>query len=339
MTTDKIAVLGGGSWGATLAHHLGKKGADVAVWEYNAKVAAELEASRKLSTLPQLSLHPAVRVFNDISPVLKNRDIILIVTPSHTVRATLQAAVKSGQLSANAVFINASKGIERSTLATMGDVIKETVPNAGDIVAFSGPSHAEEVALGQPVAMVAACESKATAERIQKLFASESFRVYSGDDPLGVELGGALKNIYAVACGIIDGLSLGDNTKAALLTRGLLEMTKLGTTMGAKTLTFFGLSGLGDLIVTCSSKHSRNRMVGEKIGSGKTLQQALAEMTMVAEGVNTTESAYQLAQKKKVVTPIINEMHKVLFENKSPRESIRDLLARQMGAEMEGMIV
>lgn len=339
MNPEKIAVLGGGTWGATLADHLGKKGSDVAIWEYNAKTAATLESTRKLSTLPQLNLFPSIRVSNDIGTVLKGRDIVLIVTPSHTVRATLQSAVKSGQLVPHSIFINASKGIERSTLATMGDVIRETVPNAGDIVAFSGPSHAEEVALGQPVAMVSASESKITAERVQKLFASESFRVYSGDDPLGVELGGALKNIYAVACGIIDGLSLGDNTKAALLTRGLLEMTKLGQTMGAKTLTFFGLSGLGDLIVTCSSKHSRNRMVGEKIGSGKTLQQALSEMTMVAEGINTTESAHQLAKKKNVVTPIINEMYNVLFEDKSPRESIRDLLARQMGAEMEGLNV
>jgi glycerol-3-phosphate dehydrogenase (NAD(P)+) len=189
------------------------------------------------------------------------------------------------------------------------------------------------------VALVSASKSKESAVRVQKLFASDIFRVYTNDDPVGVELGGSLKNIYAVACGIIDGLKLGDNTKAALLTRGLLEMTRLGTAMGAQTLTFFGLSGLGDLIVTCNSKHSRNRLVGEKIGSGKTLKQALSEMTMVAEGVNSTQSAYDLAQAKKVEVPIINEMVRVLFENKSPRDSIKDLLARQMGAEMEGIVL
>jgi glycerol-3-phosphate dehydrogenase (NAD(P)+) len=337
MATEKIAVLGGGSWGATLADHLARTGSDVAIWEFNAAVADSLQKTRSLKTLPQLKLHKSAFVSNNMGEALTGRDMILIVTPSHTVRSSLQAAVKSGKLSDKSLFINASKGIERDTLAVMTQVIRETVPSAGDIVAFSGPSHAEEVAVGQPVAMVAASENTAAAQRVQKIFASETFRVYTGDDPLGVELGGALKNIYAVACGIIDGLKLGDNTKAALLTRGLLEMTRLGKTMGAKTFTFFGLSGLGDLIVTCGSKHSRNRLVGEKVGSGNTLKQALAEMTMVAEGVNTTESAYQLAKRKNVTMPIVDEMHKVLFEDKPPRDSIRDLLARQTGAEMEGL--
>lgn len=337
MSADQITVFGGGTWGATLASHLADRGNPVSIWEFDARVAETLQKNRTLTTLPGFKLNSSVKVTNNMAESLQRASIILVVTPSHTVRATFEAAVKTKELKSKVMVINASKGIENKSGATMSQIIKDVYPEVGDIVILSGPSHAEEVSKGQPVALVSASKSKEAAARVQKLFASESFRVYTSEDPMGVELGGALKNIYAVACGIIDGLKLGDNTKAALLTRGLAEMTRLGTTMGAQTLTFFGLSGLGDLIVTCSSQHSRNRLLGEKVGSGKTLKQALAEMTMVAEGVNSTQSAYELAQKKKVDAPIINEMHKVLFENKSPRDSIKDLLARQMGAEMEGI--
>jgi glycerol-3-phosphate dehydrogenase (NAD(P)+) len=235
------------------------------------------------------------------------------------------------------LIICASKGLENETNVRMSEVISNVFTKAGDIVTLSGPSHAEEVALGQPVALVAASTSAAAAKQVSEIFNTETFRVYTSSDPVGVELGGALKNVYAVASGIVDGLKLGDNTKAALMSRGLLEMTRLGNALGAKTVTFFGLSGLGDMIVTCGSKHSRNRRLGEMIGQGKTLIEALAAMTMVAEGVNALKSAAALAAKKKIDMPIVQEMSRVLFENKPPRQSIKDLMARQAGVEMEGV--
>jgi glycerol-3-phosphate dehydrogenase (NAD(P)+) len=336
---QKIAVLGGGSWGATLAGQLAATGQDVAVWEFDKGVADKLARERTLATLPQLKLPPSVEITNDIGAALKGRKIVVAVTPSHTVRSTFERAAASGALPAGGLVISASKGLEDGTFATMSQIIRETFPAAGDIVILSGPSHAEEVAARKPVALVAASTAAAAAERVQDLFISDNFRVYTSDDPLGVELGGSLKNIYAVACGVVDGLDLGDNTKAALLTRGLAEMTRLGTALGAKTVTFFGLSGLGDLIVTCGSRHSRNRLLGEKIGSGKTLDQALKEMTMVAEGVVTCKAAQRLAQKRGVTMPIVHEMHQILFASKPAKDSIKDLMTRQTRAEMEGIVV
>lgn len=339
MKKEKIAVLGGGSWGATLAGHLSASGHDVMLWEFVPEVAAYLKEKRSLKTLPDLKLPASVRITSDIVEALKDRDVILSVTPSHAVRSTFQTAQAKRALPKGALVISASKGLEKKTFSTMSQIISEIFPDVGELVILTGPSHAEEVAMGQPVVLVAASTSQPARERVKAMFTSESFRVYTGDDPLGAELGGALKNVYAVACGIVDGLKLGDNTKAAVMTRGLLEMARLGAVVGAKQVTFFGLSGLGDLIVTCGSQHSRNRMLGEKLGHGKSLTQALSEMTMVAEGVNTTESAHHLAKQKKVEMPIVNEMYKILFENKPPRDSIKDLMTRQVGAEMEGIAV
>ena len=339
MTAERIAVLGGGSWGATLAAQLADNGHDVFVWEYDKAVVEKLTRDRTLATLPQLHLPGTVRITNSMAEALQGRRVVLSVTPSHTVRATVKNAASTGALENGALIISATKGLEDGTFATMSPIIRETFPAAGDIVILSGPSHAEEVAAKRPVALVCAGESALAAERVQELFLSDSVRVYTSDDPLGVELGGSLKNIYAVACGIVDGLDLGDNTKAALLTRGLAEMARLGAAMGAKTSTFFGLSGLGDLIVTCNSRHSRNRLLGEKVGSGKTLTEALKEMTMVAEGVVTCRAAHKLAQERGVTMPIVNEMYQILFVGKPPRDSIKDLMTRQTRAEMEGIVV
>lgn len=339
MKREKITVLGGGTWGATLAAHLSLKGHEITIWEFAPAVAEQLRTERKLPTLPQLKLPDSIQVTNDIEKALQNQEVILSVTPSHTVRSVFINCRKRNLLKAGALVISATKGIENGTFATMSQIITEIFPQAGDIVILTGPSHAEEVALRRPVALVAASRSQQAAERVREMFSSETFRVYTGTDALGAELGGALKNVYAIACGIVDGLGLGDNTKAAVMTRGLLEMTRLGKAMGSQTLTFFGLSGLGDMIVTCGSKHSRNRLLGEKIGQGKSLDQALGEMTMVAEGVNTTRSVHHLARAKGVEVPIINEMHAILFEKKSPQDSIRDLMTRQVGAEMEGIVL
>lgn len=339
MSPEKIAILGGGTWGATLGSQLAENGHDVFIWEFNRAVADKLRSERSLATLPQLKLPASVQISNTMADVLKGRSIVLSVTPSHTVRATFEAAVKTGALEKGAMVISASKGLEDGTFATMSQIIRETFANAGDIVILSGPSHAEEVASKRPVALVSASDSPRAAEKVQDLFVSDSFRVYTSDDPRGVELGGSLKNIYAVACGVVDGLDLGDNTKAALMTRGLAEMTRLGNAMGAKTVTFYGLSGLGDLIVTCGSKHSRNRSLGEKVGLGKTLEQALQEMTMVAEGVVTCRAAHKLAKDRGVNMPIVNEMYQILFAGKPARDSIKVLMTRQMRAEMEGIVV
>ena len=337
MNGQKIAVLGGGTWGVTLASHLARQGHDVHIWEFAPAVVSQLQTARSLRTLPQLKLPDAVRVTNDMAEALRGRSLILSVTPSHTVRGTFDKAHSLGALEAGAMVISATKGLENDTLLTMSGVIRERFPEVGEIVILSGPSHAEEVALGRPVALVAASTSQPARERVRDLFSSDTFRAYTGDDPMGAELGGTIKNIYAIACGIIDGLGLGDNTKAAVMTRGLMEMTRLGAAVGARPLTFFGLSGLGDMIVTCGSQHSRNRLLGEKIGQGKRLDQALKEMTMVAEGVNATTSTHRLARMKGVEMPIVNEVHAILFDNKPPQRSIRDLMAREVGAEMEGI--
>lgn len=339
MKKEKIVVFGGGTWGATLAAQLANNDHSVTIWEFSAVVAEQLRTKRTLKTLPELKLPESILVTNNIEESLRDRDVILSVTPSHTVRSVFETCRDKKVLKPGMLVISASKGVENGTFATMSQLITDLFPQMGDIVILTGPSHAEEVAIKRPVALVAASKTKASAERVKDMFSSDVFRVYTGTDPLGAELGGALKNVYAIACGVVDGQNWGDNTKAALMTRGLLEMTRLGKSMGAQTLTFFGLSGLGDMIVTCASKHSRNRLLGEKIGGGKTLDQALAEMTMVAEGVNSTKSVYHLAKAKGVEMPIVNEMYAILFENKSPQSSIKDLMTRQVGAEMEGILV
>jgi len=339
MKKEKIAILGGGSWGSTLATHLAKNNHDIALWEYAPEMAKYLKTKRSLPTLPDLSLPSSVIVTNHVGEAVKGRDVIVSVTPSHTVRETFSNREALKHFERGSLVISGSKGLENETQARMSEIIREVFTEVGDIVILSGPSHAEEVAKGQPVVLVAASTSQSASERVRKIFGTETFRIYTGDDPIGVEVGGALKNIYALAAGIVDGLSLGDNTKAALLTRSLVEITRLGSALGAQPVTFFGLSGLGDLIVTSSSKHSRNRNLGEKIGKGKTLEKALKEMTMVAEGVKSTQSAYVLAKEKGVEVPIINEMYKILFENKKPKDSIKDLMAREVGAEMEGIVL
>ncbi len=340
MSQQKIGVLGGGSWGATLASQLSLVGHDVSLWEFNPTVAQHLKNNRQLATLPGFHLHEKVAVSNQIDEPIRDKDFVLCVVPSHTVRSTFSTKALQKALKRGVTIIIATKGIETDTDKRMSEIIRELCPQIGDIVILSGPSHAEEVSEGKPVVLVAGSTSSTAAHQVRGMFNAEQFRVYVSDDPIGVELGGSLKNVFALACGISDGLQLGDNIKAAILSRGLIEMTRLGTSLGAQTLTFFGLSGLGDLIVTSNSRHSRNRHLGEMIGQGKTLEQALKLMTMVAEGVNTTKSAFQLAHKSRIDTPIIKEMHQVLFENKSPRESLKDLMARNVRTEeMEGIIV
>ena len=329
LSSRKICVLGGGSWGATVATHLSRNGAQVSLWEFVDSQVKMMREKRTLSFLPQLKIPEAMLITSDMKEALEGAEIIFSVVPSEFVRSTWQKAKKfAGSLT---LVASLSKGIEAGTLKRMTEVIAEEVPESKDkITVVSGPSHAEEVARDIPTAVVAASRKKAMAELAQKLLASHTFRVYTSPDVIGAEICGALKNIFAIACGACDGLGLGDNTKAALITRGLHEMAKVGVALGANQVTFFGLAGMGDLIVTCTSKHSRNRLFGEKIGMGKKAGEALKEMTMVAEGYPNSKSAYQLLQKTGCDCPLITEIYRVLYEEKNIRESLRDLLSRPL---------
>jgi glycerol-3-phosphate dehydrogenase (NAD(P)+) len=331
---EKIAVIGGGSWGATLANVLAHNGHEVAVWEFVREVADHLKTARSLKVLPGLKLHPSALVTNDLKEALQGRSVLVCAVPSEYARATLRAVRESGAVAPGAWVVNVTKGIEPDTLKRMSEVIEEELPAVkGRVTVLSGPSIAKEVAQGQPTLVVAAGPAE-LAKRTQSLFLADSFRVYTSADAVGVEFGGAIKNVYAVACGIADGLGLGDNAKAALMTRGLNEMVRLGTAYGGQGITFFGLSGVGDLIVTCSSPHSRNRTLGEKIGKGKTVKEALAEMTMVAEGVISAKSVHQLAKKLDVEMPIVTEVYQCLHEGQPARQALKDLLRRPAEDEM-----
>jgi glycerol-3-phosphate dehydrogenase (NAD(P)+) len=333
----KIGVIGGGSWGATLADLLASNGHEVVLWEYFPKTVETLRKTRKLPVLPQLTLNPSVTVTEDLAEALYGREAVVSAIPSEHVRATWRTIREQGALPPRSWVVSVTKGIEKDTLKRMTEVIGEEIPGtAGRVGALSGPSHAEEVARKLATAVVAAGPGDLPG-RIQNLFQAESFRVYTSPDLVGVELGGALKNIYAIACGMTDGLGLGDNAKAALMTRGLNEMTRVGIASGADAFTFAGLSGLGDLIVTCTSKHSRNRALGEKIGRGRSLSEALAEMTMVAEGVPTCRAARGLADRLGLELPIVADIHRCLHEGKPAREALKDLMTRPASGEMAGV--
>lgn len=329
-----VGILGAGSWGLALSLLLSRKGLEIALWEPDLEASALLgRRKERPDKLPGVKIPPQVEVSSCLDEVVSGREFILFTLPSHYLRDVSQK-LKCSYLS-ESIFISGTKGIENESLMTMSQVLREElrVP-AERIAVLSGPSHAEEVARSMPTTVVSGSLSLATAQRVQKLFITPEFRVYTSPDVIGVELGGALKNIIAIAAGICDGLGLGDNTKGALLTRGLAEMIRLGKKMGAKPVTFSGLSGIGDLVTTCTSKYSRNRFVGEKIGEGEKLDQILNGMTMVAEGVKTTQSAYYLSQRYGVEMPITKQMYEVLFNGKSPKVALLELMTREPKAEV-----
>lgn len=330
----KIGMLGAGSWGTALAVLLSSKGYDVRLWEYFPDLVDKLKTYRENKTmLPGIVIPENIKITNDIFEAVIDSEIIVSAVPSHVVR-TLAEMIRSIDLSKK-LIVSVSKGIENETLLRVSQIFSDVIPHFSpeQFIVLSGPSHAEEVSRFIPTTVVTASSSLENAKKIQHIFMTETFRVYSHTDVIGVELGGSLKNIIAIAAGIGDGVGFGDNTKAALITRGLVEMTRLGTSMGSDPLTFAGLSGMGDLVVTCMSRHSRNRYVGEEIGKGKTLKQVLSEMVMVAEGVKTTKSAYDLAKKYDTEMPITEEVYKTLFENKNPKDAVFDLMTR--GAKQE----
>lgn len=331
-----ITVLGAGSWGTTLAVLLDEKGYDVVLWEYFREMAENLRRQRENRRfLPGIPIPESISITSDIDDSLDGATHVVFVTPSHTVRQVAKSVCGSPSFDGGMIIINASKGLEEKTLCRMSEVLKEELPQPeGSIVGLLGPSHAEEVSRRMPTSIVVAGPDQAVLNEIQNIFMTEYFRVYTNTDIVGVELGVSLKNTIAIAAGICDGLGFGDNTKAALITRGLAETKRLSCKMGAREETLSGLAGVGDLIVTCMSRHSRNRHVGEQIGKGKKLREVLKEMIMVAEGVKTTKAAVKLASKLKVELPIAEQVYKVLFHNKNPRRAIHDLMIRKAKKEM-----
>lgn len=332
----KITVLGAGGWGTTLAILLHYNGHNVTLWENEWLYARSLDKSRvNEKFLPGIPIPKEIDITHDLDKAAVNKNMIVMAVPSQYLRSVVRK-LKYTDVK-NTLFVSVAKGIETKTLLTMSQMLKDEIPQLDEnqVGVLSGPSHAEEVSKRIPTAVVAASISKDTGKSIQSAFITSYFRVYSSTDILGVELGGAVKNVIAIGAGIIDGAKFGDNTKAAIMTRGIAEITRLGIKMGARPETFAGLSGMGDLIVTCMSKHSRNRFVGEKIGEGKTLKQVLKSMNMVAEGVETCRSVKELSVKHKVSTPIVSEVYEVLFEEKDPVKATTDLMTRDMRPESE----
>ena len=331
-----LTVLGAGSWGTTLALLLDGKGYRTVLWEYFPELAARLVADRENRRfLPGIAIPDSIAITSNLDEALAGATHLIFATPSHTIRNTARLASASTSFNDAAAVINVAKGLEEKTLCRMSEVLDQELPQApGMIVGLLGPSHAEEVSRMMPTSIVVAGTDQSVLEGIQHIFMTENFRVYTNTDLVGVELGVSLKNTIAIAAGICDGLGFGDNTKAALITRGLAEMKRLSCKLGAREETLSGLAGVGDLIVTCMSRHSRNRFVGEQIGNGRKLKDVLAGMVMVAEGVKTTRAAVKLASKTGVELPIAEQVYKVLFYGKNPRKAIRDLMVRKAKKEM-----
>lgn len=329
-----ICVLGAGGWGTSLAIVLQQNRNKVTLWEYDREYAHTLSEFREnFYYLPKVKIPEKIHITNDLDEAVSGKDIIVISTPTQYIRKAIEP-IRNIDFS-NRIILSVSKGIENNSLMTVSQIFLDVFSNIKkkDIVVLSGPSHAEEVARKLPTAVVAASLDTENAHTVQKAFSNKYFRAYRSSDVLGVELGGALKNVIAIAAGISDGAGFGDNTKAAIMTRGIREITRLGMRLGAHESTFIGLSGIGDLIVTCNSKLSRNRFVGEEVGKGKKLKQVLAEMKMVAEGVATTESTHELAKKIDVELPIIEQVYKVLFLGKNPHQATEILMTRDLKEE------
>ncbi len=332
----RISVLGAGGWGTTLAILLHHNGHDVTLWEYKRSYARTLNRTRVNKVyLPGIKIPKEIIISHSLQESTSNKHMIVIAVPTQFVRSVLKE-IKGNDFS-NTTFVSVAKGIEKDSMLTVSNIILDVMKNfpPSQVGVLSGPSHAEEVSRKIPTAVVAASKDNFTAKQIQSAFITSYFRVYSSTDILGVEYGGALKNVIAVGAGIIDGAKFGDNTKAAIMTRGIAEISRLGVALGAKPETFSGLSGMGDLIVTCMSKHSRNRYVGEQVGKGKKLKEVLKTMQMVAEGVETSRAVHQLSTKHKIQTPICTAVYQILFEDKDPTKATYELMTRDMKPEAE----
>ncbi len=328
----KIGLIGAGSWGTALSKLAADNGHEVAVWSIVKEEIEMLQENREhLDKLPGVKLPENISYTTELAAAIEGKDMCILAVPSPFTRSTaamMKPFVKEGQ-----IIVNVAKGVEEKTLMTLSEIIGQEVPQA-DVAVLSGPSHAEEVGKGMPTTIVVGSKTKETAEYIQNLLMNKVFRVYTSPDILGIELGGALKNVIALAAGIADGLGCGDNTKAALITRGIAEIARLGMTMGGKPETFSGLTGIGDLIVTCASMHSRNRRAGILIGQGKTMQEAMDEVKQVVEGVYSAKAAMGLAEKYGVEIPIIEQVNLVLFEGKPAAQALDELMLRDKKIEI-----
>ncbi len=331
MTFQNIGIIGAGSWGTALALVLREKELTSTIWGHDARHVAEVGAARENTAyLPGVTLPRGLHFTAELED-LSECDLVLVVTPSKAMRE-VGARLSTTALRSDAVLLSCTKGVERGSGLRMSEILAECLPR-NPIAVLSGPSHAEEVARKMPTAIVIGCAEASLAQRLQHSFSTPSLRAYTSDDVAGIELGGALKNVFAIAAGVSDGLGLGDNSKAALVTRALPELIRLGTALGGRRETFHGLSGLGDLMVTCFSRHSRNRAVGERLGRGESLGAIVASMNMVAEGVPTTHSAFECARRFGIETPIVDQMRALLDGEISPREALTALLTRDPKAE------
>lgn len=332
----KIGVLGAGSWGIALTVLLSGNKHDVTVWSVDANEIDMLNTYREHKTkLEGVKVDDSVVFTTDVELACKDAELLVMVVPSPFIRST--AKTIAPYVTEKQIIVNVSKGIEESTLMTLTDVIEQEIPNAR-VGVLSGPSHAEEVGKRMPTTVVCSAKDEATALTIQDVFMADFFRVYTSPDMLGIELGGALKNVIALAAGVADGLGCGDNTKAALITRGISEITRLGVAMGGKQETFNGLSGIGDLIVTCASQHSRNRRCGYLMGQGKTYKEAMDEVKMVVEGVYSAKAAYELSKKYQIEMPIVEMINKILFEDFSAKDAMVLLLTRSRTSESKALL-
>lgn len=331
----EVGVIGAGSWGIALAKLLHTNGSKVTVWSIvEEEIAMLREKHEHVDKLPGVKLPENMEFTTDLKETIEGKEFLVLAVPSVFTRSTAKSMaefVKKGQ-----IIVCVAKGIEENTLMTITDVVQQEIPEA-DVAVMCGPSHAEEVGIGLPTTVVAGAKTKETAEKIQDLFMNDVFRVYTSPDMLGMELGGSLKNVIALAAGMADGLGYGDNTKAALITRGISEISGLAQAMGANMKTLYGLTGIGDLIVTCESRHSRNRKAGMLIGQGYTMDEATEEVHMVVEGIYSAKAALALAKKYEVQLPIIEEVNQVLFENKSAKEAVRELMVREKRTEHSGL--
>ena len=324
-----IAIIGSGSWGVALAIHLAKLGNKVKIWSFMQEEADLINNEKKCKFLPEITLPEGIYCTTSYEEAIKDSEIILHVTPSKFTRNTVKEYKK---YVTNQTIVICTKGFEKETLSSLDEVFKQEIPNV-KLAVLSGPSHAEEVSKAVPTAMVIAAEDGKIANELRDIFMNENLRVYTSKDVKGVELGGALKNIIAFCAGVAAGIGLGDNTFAALITRGLCEISRLGVALGGKHETFYGLTGLGDLIVTCLSEHSRNRTAGKLMGQGKTLEEARNQIGMVIEGVDNIEVAYELAKKYNVDMPIVNAVYNMLYNNLSSKEGVTMLMTRDKKSE------
>lgn len=327
----KTGIIGAGSWGCALASVLNRNGHEVTVWSImEDEISMLRECHEHKDKLPGVKLSEKIVFTGDLKEASEGMDLLVLAAPSSYTRST--AKMMAPYIRQNQIIVSVAKGIEEETLMTLSEIIEEEIP-AADVAVLCGPSHAEEVGKELPSTLVAGAKTRKTAEYIQKLFMNETFRVYTSPDVLGMELGGALKNVIALAAGMADGLGYGDNTKAALITRGITEIGRLAVAMGAKDETIHGLTGIGDLIVTCASRHSRNRRAGMLMGKGYTMQQAMDEVKMVVEGVYSAKAAIALGEKYQISMPIIEQVNQVLFENKPAKDAVTELMLRDRKTE------